>query len=257
MKGPLLALDTSCPSGFVAVGDGRRVLARARLDRKGQHASRLLPAIHRVLQQAGTDASGLVGVVVGEGPGSFTGVRVAAATAKGLARGLGVPLFALSSLAAGAVADLAAAAAEAAEAEGAAGGTGAGAQAPAHRDAWPGASVRYVLFDARGDRVYAACYGVGTLGVETLIPPHAGDLRTLLAGDLPAGAVFAGDGAQRHRGAIEGAGYRVLAEPAGEPTADALLYLRALHADMLPVPSLETWEPRYVKASSAEGERVA
>lgn len=254
MSGPLLALDTSGASGFVAVGDGRRVLARARLDRKGQHASRLLPAIHRVLEEAGMDASRLVGVVVGEGPGSFTGVRVAAATAKGLARGLGVPLFAVSSLAAGAVADVAAAAAEA---EGVAGGAGAGTDAQGHRDAWPGANVRYVLFDARGDRVYAACYGVGTLGVETLIPPHAGDLRTVLAADLPAGAVFAGDGAQRHRAAIEGAGYRVLAEPAGEPTADALLYLRALHADMLPVPSLDTWEPRYVKASSAEREWVA
>lgn len=254
MSGPLLALDTSGPSGFVAVGHGSRVLARARLDRQGQHASRLLPAIHRVLEQAGLDASRLVGVMVGEGPGSFTGVRVAAATAKGLARGLSIPLFAVSSLAAGAVADLAA---EAAGAEGAAGGAEAGAEVQGHRDAWSGASVRYVLFDARGDRVYAACYGVGTVGVETLIPPHAGDLRTVLAGDLPAGAVFTGDGAQRHRGAIEGAGYSVLAEPAGEPTADALLYLRALHADMLPVPSLDTWEPRYVKASSAEREWVA
>lgn len=239
MNGPLLALDTSGSSGFVAVGEGARVLARARLDRKGQHASRLLPAIHRVLGEAGLEPGDLAGVVVGEGPGSFTGVRVAAATAKGLARGLGVPLWAVSSLAAGAVADLAVAPS---------GGDGGAVR---------GHGVRYVLFDARGDRVYGACYGVGAAGVETILPPHAGDLRAVLASDLPPGVVFAGDGAQRHRGAIEGAGFGVLAEPAGQPTADALLYLRALHADMLPVPSLDTWEPRYVKASSAEREWVA
>lgn len=236
MSGPLfagdrlyLALDTSGPSGFVAVGRGARALARVRLERKGQHASRAVRAVAQVLEEAGAGPADLAGILVGEGPGSFTGVRVAAATAKGLARALEVPLWAVSSLAAGAVADL-------------------GAR---------GAGVRYVLFDARGDRVYAACYGVGSRGVETLRPPHAADLRTLLAGDVPAGAAFAGDGAERHRKAIEGAGFAVLPPPLGEPTAEALLHLLGLHPDTPPVAELATWEPRYVKASSAEREWVA
>lgn len=224
-----LALDTSGPSGFVAVGRGAGVLARVRLERKGQHASLAVRAVDQALREAGVDRGELAGIVVGEGPGSFTGVRVAAATAKGLARGLDVPLWAVSSLAAGAVADL-------------------GARGP---------GVRYVLFDARGDRVYAACYGVGSRGVETLRPPHAADLRTLLAGDVPDGAAFAGDGAERHRRAIEAAGFAVLVPPVGEPTADALLHLLGLHPDTPPVAELGTWEPRYVKASSAEREWVA
>jgi tRNA threonylcarbamoyladenosine biosynthesis protein TsaB len=223
-----LALDTSGASGFVAVGRGGQVLARTRMDRKGQHAARMIPAIRRVLDEASVDVGELSGVIVGEGPGSFTGVRVAAATAKGLARGLGVPLWAVSSLAAGAVGDL-------------------GARGP---------GVRYVLFDARGERVYAACYGVGSRGVETLLPPHATELRDLLAGDVPDGAAFAGDGAERHRRVIEGAGFRLLPPPVGDPSADALLHLLALHPDTPPVPEAElpTWEPRYVKASSAERE---
>lgn len=219
-----LALDTSGPVGHVAVGRGAVVLARVRLEGRGQHAAHTVSAVEQVLAEGSVDRSEVAGVVVGEGPGSFTGVRVSAATAKGLARGLDVPLWAVSSLAAGAVGDL---------------GRG-------------GPGVRYILFDARGERVYAACYGVGSRGVETLRPPHAGDLRTVLADDVPDGAAFAGDGAQRHRGVIEGAGFTVLAPPVGEPTADALLHLLALHPDTPSVADLGTWEPRYVKASSAE-----
>ncbi len=182
---------------------------------------RLVPAVDAALTEASVDIEEVGGVLVGEGPGSFTGVRIAAATAKGLARARGVPLWAVSSLAAGALAD-------------------------------DGHGVRYVLFDARADRVYAACYAVGTDGLETLVEPYATDLRTLLASDVPVGAAFAGDGAQRHRPAIEAAGFAVLEEPVGEPSGDALVRYLAMHRDAPPVAALETWEPRYVKASSAE-----
>jgi hypothetical protein len=43
----------------------------------------------------------------------------------------------------------------------------------------------------------------------------------------------------------------------GDPSADALLYLLSLHPDTSPVGELATWEPRYVKASSAEREWVS
>ena len=224
-----LALDTSGPSGYLAVARGRDVLARTLLERSGKQASLILPGVEEVLEEGGVEVAELAGLVVGEGPGSFTGVRVTAATAKGMAFALGVPLWGLSSLAAAAVADL---------------GQG-------------GPGVRFVLFDARADRVYGACYGVGSRGVETLLPPHASDLRTVLAGEIPVGAAFAGAGAQVHRGVIEDAGFRVLPPPLGEPTADALLHLLSLHPDTPPVASLEGWEPRYVKASSAEREWTA
>ena len=226
--GLYLALDTSGPTGFVAVGRGGDVLGRARMERRGQHAARIVGSVRRVLQDASVDVKELAGIIVGEGPGSFTGVRVAAATAKGMAHALGIPLWAVSSLAAAAVGDV--------------GRSGAG--------------VRYILFDARGERVYGACYGVGSRGVETLVPPCAGDLRSILAGDLPSGVAFAGDGAERHREAIESFGFRVLSAPIGEPSGDALLHLLRLHSDLPPVADLAAWEPRYVKASSAEREWV-
>jgi len=109
----------------------------------------------------------------------------------------------------------------------------------------------------RGDRVYGACYGVGSRGVETIVPPSAGHLLSILAGDLPGGAEFAGDGAERHREAIESYGFRVRSPPIGEPSGDALLHFLGLHADCAPVADLAGWEPRYVKPSSAEREWIA
>lgn len=227
--GRYLALDTSGGVGYVAVSSGAQVLARTHLDRKGQHASRLVPAVAATLEQARLQVHQLDGVVVGDGPGSFTGVRVAAATAKGMAAALGIPLWAVSSLAAAALSD----------------------------DGSGGPAVRYVLFDARVDRVYAACYGVGSIGVETLVPPHASTLRDVLAGEVPAGAEFVGDGAERHRGAIEDAGFPVRARPHGEPTADALIRFMALHPDTPAVSSPDTWEPRYLRVANAEREWIA
>ena len=216
-----LALDTSGPLGSVAVSRGVDVLARNTLGARSEHASGLVPAIDRALDEAGVGRRELQGVVVGEGPGSFTGVRVAAATAKGLVHALSVPLWAISSLTAAALAsDIGA--------------------------------IRYLLFDAPGDRVYGACFGMGRAGVQTLVPPHAGTLRDALDGDVPGGAIFVGDAACRHRAAIEGAGFTVAPEEQGVSLADGLLRYLALNPGALPVSHVDAWEPRYVRASSAE-----
>ncbi len=218
------ALDASGAIGHVAVSRGPEVLARARLDHRGQHAGALIPALHGSLERAGVERGEIAGVVVGEGPGSFTGVRVAAATAKGLARALGVPLWAVSSLAAAAL------------------------------TSWHGGDpvVRYVLFDARADRVYAGCYGMGGRGMQTLVHPHATDLRTVLAADVPPGAEFVGDGSVKHAAAIQGAGFAVPEGVSADSTGDGLLNFLAINPDVPPVAKLETWEPRYLKPSSAE-----
>lgn len=92
-------MDAATYRGSVAVLDGTRVLASAAVEMRGADEERLMPAIADVMHRAGVEVSSLVRIVCGEGPGSFTSLRIAASIAKGLALGGGVPLHAVSSLA--------------------------------------------------------------------------------------------------------------------------------------------------------------
>ncbi len=91
--GRILAFDTATTLAVVAVGDQEgRPLAQSRWQAGYRHGEELLSRVDAVLQEAGAGLTDLVGIVVGTGPGAFTGLRVGLATAKGLARGLGIPL---------------------------------------------------------------------------------------------------------------------------------------------------------------------
>jgi hypothetical protein len=83
------------------------------------------------------------------------------------------------------------------------------------------------------------------------VPPHGGTLRDVLAGDLPPGAVFVGDGALRHRAAIEGAGFTVAAERDRVTLAEGLVRYLVLEPGLPPVADPASWEPTYVRPSSA------
>lgn len=98
MKGLWLALETATPRAAVAIADGGELLAGRLLEHPRQHAEELARAIDETLAEAGAEAAAIAGVVVGRGPGSFVGVRVAIAHAKGLATALSVPLVGLCTL---------------------------------------------------------------------------------------------------------------------------------------------------------------
>ena len=247
-EGTYLALDTSTSVGSVCVAVGSRVVAGKLIRGQSSHSSDLIPTIGGVLEAAGTELSELAGLVVGAGPGSFTGVRVAAATAKGLAHALEIPLWAVSSLAAGAAAvdiDEREPHVDIGEASHYNGGQ---ARALSEEErAWP----RYVLFDARSDRVYGACYRSTESEFEVLVPPHSTTIGAVLSEDLPF-SVFAGDGAQRHADEIRGAGFRLLPAPLGMPTAAGLLRVIENSPSREPVEDVARWQPEYLRSSQAE-----
>lgn len=98
----LLALDTATEVtsvGLARVEDGvATLLVGAVEDAPRAALSRVLPMAETALASAGFSAGDVEGVVVGRGPGSFTGVRIGVAAAKGLAHGLGVPLWGVGTL---------------------------------------------------------------------------------------------------------------------------------------------------------------
>ncbi|MBA3465584.1 MAG: tRNA (adenosine(37)-N6)-threonylcarbamoyltransferase complex dimerization subunit type 1 TsaB [Deltaproteobacteria bacterium] len=159
----VLGLDTSTMTSGIAVVDGDRVLAEARHDASGRKAD-LLVAIDDCCKRAGVGPKDLDAVAVGAGPGSFTGLRIGMATAKGIAFATGKPLWAVSSLAALAF--------------------DASQDPIAIKRTWgiPGGAFIAAL-DARRGEVYAGCYhadettnGWTLIGEERVLAPR--DLAT-------------------------------------------------------------------------------
>lgn len=109
----VLALSTSTHRGSAAVLENDQVLGASGYADLGGHAERIFSAISEALDAARLKRSDLGLIVCDIGPGSFTGVRVGVATAKGLALGLGVPLVGVGSLEAMAAAAFATGAARA------------------------------------------------------------------------------------------------------------------------------------------------
>ncbi len=101
----VLALDTSAAACSVALlgleaSGGVRTVARRSLASAGAQTRLLLPLFEEVLAEIGATAEDLRALVVGTGPGTFTGVRIGVASARAGALALGVPVVGVSSLAA-------------------------------------------------------------------------------------------------------------------------------------------------------------
>lgn len=94
-----LAIDTSTQWVTVALSVNGDMLSEE-CDSPRQHTKLLLPMIERLLAQAQCKLAQLDGIVFGQGPGSFTGLRIACSFAKGLAYAYDLPLYPVSSLAA-------------------------------------------------------------------------------------------------------------------------------------------------------------
>jgi tRNA threonylcarbamoyladenosine biosynthesis protein TsaB len=175
----LLGIDTATTTAGIAIVDhDGRVLAEARHATAGRGAD-LLVAIDQVCRAAGVAPAELDAIAIGAGPGSFTGLRIGMATAKGIAFAGRRPLWAVSSLAA-----LAADAAE------------------ELADPHAGTAICAAL-DARRGEVFAGCYRDGAaLGPERVMAPGelAAWVAELAGGDPAAPRVvrFAGDAIDAH-----------------------------------------------------------
>lgn len=93
-----LVIDTSSTAASVALFEDGQVLGSFFTNTKQTHSQKLMPVVHAVLEQTGTQISDIEAYYVCEGPGSFTGVRIGIATVKGFAQPFGVPVHPYSSM---------------------------------------------------------------------------------------------------------------------------------------------------------------
>jgi len=218
-----LALDTATALGSVAVGDAGRVVAEVTVgDRR--HAAATLPAMQEVLRLAGARFEDLAGLVVADGPGSFTGLRIGFATAKGLwqaHQGLSVE-------------------------------TAPSLLAAAWRARAFAAGPVAAVYDALRGEVFVAVYRFDAARVEALLAP-----RLLAAADLarvrPAPALAVGDGAAAYPDIVAAwTGRAPVGPPEGAPRAAALLELRGIAGGLVPLDEPAAAEPTYGRLAEAQ-----
>ncbi len=228
----LLAIDTSTMLASAAVIDadetGIRVLA-AQDSGVSTHSENLLGLVSSVFATAGVALADMEAIAVGAGPGSFTGLRIGLATAKGLAYATAKPLWLSSSLAALAT----------------------------DRIARGGVDERLVVAvsDARRNEVFVGCYHASCAGddgvavavaVECVMAPEA--VAEAIANPEWRPVVIVGDGAATYAEVLGAAG-EIDLEARPTPSAVSVAKL-ALAGDR--VDSLHLGAPAYIRLSEAE-----
>jgi tRNA threonylcarbamoyladenosine biosynthesis protein TsaB len=218
----ILALDASTSSVAVALAreiDGaREVLTEVSVTARGASET-LLPAAHQALVLAGEDLDSVQRILVGVGPGTFTGIRIAASTARSLSLATGAALSKNSTLAALAAPALLSFASEDPDV--------------------------LTILDARRGQVFAQRFSkAGAVGEISCATP-----AELWAG--PGEPLLVGDGAVRYREELSGLG-RI--PPDASPLHRVTAAGHVLSADLAPVDAAEI-VPLYVREPDAEVRR--
>ena len=219
-----LALDTATDQVSVALGQvgAASTAVEENLIGARRHAGALLPMIQELLRRADATLEDVRGLVLSDGPGSFTGLRVGAAVAKALVHARGLPLWTAPSL-------LVRAAGVAGE----------------------GALVLAVSNALRGE-VYAAAYRFGPREIGTELSPSVRRPEDLAGGHLRPD-VAVGEAPPEARAVLEQwIGRPLIVPPEGSPRASRLLDLVGRSGGARPVESVAGWEPHYGRPAEAQ-----
>lgn len=94
----ILSIDSSTPVAGIAVSDGHKLLGEVMINTKNTHSEKLMPMVAQLLDDLQITIQDIEAVAVTCGPGSFTGLRIGMATAKGIVQGGGKKLIAVPTL---------------------------------------------------------------------------------------------------------------------------------------------------------------
>lgn len=225
MSGIWLAIDTATDIASVAAGRPPAAESGAHVQGARRHAAEVIRLVDFALTRLGVRPLDLEGIVVGDGPGSFTGLRIGWAAAKGLAHEAGLELRAIPSMmaaAAGAAARL-------------------------------GAEPVAVCFDALRGQVYGAIYAFHPDRVDTLVAPAVLTVAELARIAPTRPRVVVGDGAQRYADEVQGwIGTTPIALDALPPAAPSLLALLGRQGTSRSIEDPATAEPVYGRPAEAQ-----
>ena len=224
----VLSIDTSSPVLTVAIGDEAVIVDEVTLWLPRGHMAKLIPVIDGLLTSFGYTIDDVTHVVIGSGPGSYTGLRIGMVIARTLAQMLNVPILGIPSL-----------------------------DAIAYRNRETSGIICPII-DAKRAEVYAAFYRPNDDTVERFSGFHAikpDELAELIQIEGYERIVFAGDAVKLYREVIEGI-LQERAEFAPEeawwPTASDLIALAKPRLRSGDFDELYQLSPIYVRLSQAE-----
>lgn len=232
----ILAIDTATDIASVALRAEHRIHAARSAPGARRHAAQIVPLVQQVLEQAGVRPADLTGLIVGDGPGSFTGLRIAWAVAKGLAHDHRLPIRAIQTLLG--AAHLAAQAYDATREFAAADDT---------------AAPMAACLDALRGEVFGAVYAFPPGRVETLVAPGLFTIDALRHRVPARPRLAVGDGAVRYGDAVlNWIGRPAIGLDALPPLATSLLMLAEREGAVRPIDDPATAEPIYGRPAEAQ-----
>jgi tRNA threonylcarbamoyladenosine biosynthesis protein TsaB len=215
-----LAIETATDVASVAVSVADRTVTQS-IRGARQHAAQIVPLIQQTLALGKMPLHELAGIIVGDGPGSFTGVRIGWAAAKGLIQDRRLPLIAIPSL-----------------------------LAAAHAS---GVDTVAACYDALRGQVFGAIYRFGADRVEMLVAPGVFTLAELATVAPRRPALAVGDGAERYRDAVmQWTGREPVGIDALPPLAASLLDLLSYDGARRAIGDPSVAEPVYGRPAEAQ-----
>lgn len=215
-----LAIDTATDIASVAVRVREQTFTRS-IRGARQHAAQIVPLIDEVLKAAQLPLDEITGIIVGDGPGGFTGLRIGWAAAKGLIQERQVPLIAIPSL-----------------------------LGAAHA---AGVETVAVCYDALRGQVYGAVYAFDGDEVKTLVAPDLFTIPTLAVRARKSPDLVVGDGAERYgETVVAWTGRAPVAIAALPPIAASLLALFAYDGARQAIEDPRVAEPVYGRPAEAQ-----
>lgn len=229
----ILALDSSGLVASIALVEDDTLIAEYTMNYKKTHSQTLLPMLDEVKKAVNLDLDSIDAIAVAAGPGSFTGLRIGSATAKGLGLALGKPLIGVPTL-----------------------------EALAY-NLYNTASDTVIcpMMDARRKQVYAGVYGFENYELKVLREQNALPVEELLEELNAMGkkVIFLGDGVPVYKEAIEEkceSEYSFAPAHLNRQRAGAVAALGAIYYKEGKTETAMEHQPDYLRVSQAERERA-